>query len=417
MEVEPRSSRLASPVVAAVAALVSIGGVVMMGLDLYFLGLPGWSWLVIGLCLFFLSVGFLIEERLPVGLSRSERNLSSNKKNKGVEFYSDQPAMIEATGGLSSELKDMRNGWVAWESGRHLLRQGDHIIKHIDRMLIYAPGFLSSGHAGRAGDRQWADHASNAIDAQVKALDAGIEVRTTKRPLLNCVINDPHAEDAWARVQVQLWPLGSTHWPGFRVDKKDSPDLFNRIVKAYEGQWEAARPIQGPGSSDENDRGPVSLVLRNKGHTSLLRLRNNTDEMTSFWARVVISEDPNQFFPASRKRAYAPGKSYFACWEDTGIARTDLHPGGSDEATLLKRDVVDEGSPPTLKLVWPHCGQGGTENEPLVSSKTWIQGQEAPGVEVAVTIETRNGVAGLPLQERYRVTSEGFLKKIDDPTG
>jgi hypothetical protein len=56
--------RIPAPIAAigmALSALVGIAGLVLMGMDVLFLGLPGWSWATIGLCVFFLSVAHLLK--------------------------------------------------------------------------------------------------------------------------------------------------------------------------------------------------------------------------------------------------------------------------------------------------------------------------------------------------------------------
>jgi hypothetical protein len=227
-----------APLAGFLLLCITIVGKVFDAMDLNKLGLSGDWWLVIFLvfCLVYFSYLFY-RYRLstkPQTLSGNKVGKDTTKISSGIEFYPDRSAVAEKYHGLQNELKGASSAWVSWASGAYYNMIADDVRAKITQMIIVNPDSELLKELAKGDNRSHSELVIEINKAVGTAKTKNTQIAYSNKPILYCIIGDPHTDNAWARLQIYLPNMESPQWPNIIVRKKDNGIVFERIKKAYE---------------------------------------------------------------------------------------------------------------------------------------------------------------------------------------
>ena len=172
--------------------------------------------------------------------SSSADEVGSSSVQTGIQFFRNRADMETAGLGLGIELQQGNRLWCSFETGYQLYSRREHLRK-VDRLVLMDPHCcLYDDWVGMSRPIEEMKGITIQL-TQLAQSTPGMEVRWSKKPMLNVIIGEPHDDNAWARVVAHI-PYGEAEdSPIYKVAKLDNPKLFGVVRDAYLKMWEDSR--------------------------------------------------------------------------------------------------------------------------------------------------------------------------------
>lgn len=158
---------------------------------------------------------------------------TSTQSECAVEFYEDMAAVVEKYHGLQNELKGVSSAWVSWASGTYYNMIPDELKVKINQMIIVNPDSELLKELAKGDNSSHSELIVEINKATRMAKSKNTQVRYSDKPIMYCIIGDPNADNAWARLLIYLPYTNSQQWSNIVIHKMKNRTLFNRVRDAY----------------------------------------------------------------------------------------------------------------------------------------------------------------------------------------
>jgi len=158
-----------------------------------------------------------------------------------LEFYETRSDLVNATGGLTNELREVQSASVAFESGGFFTTVDQALIRRIDRMILLDPecDFLHTVASMQGSSRD--SYAVRITEATKLAISLGIKIRWSEKPILNMVLGYRESGNDWVRVQHQVPHKQAAYWPNIKLDSKRHSKAYSTYREEFERMWGDAK--------------------------------------------------------------------------------------------------------------------------------------------------------------------------------
>jgi hypothetical protein len=161
------------------------------------------------------------------------------------EFFSSRSELNARTGGIQEEIKHAREAWLVTHTGAYVNSMGVLTSGHLKRLVVVDPRGEYLERTATVGGNAVEGLRPVILETTQKAARNGVDVRWSNQSILGVFIANPEDDDAYARVEILV-----PHWEdrvGFRVYKREQPELFQVLKRSFERTWDqASQPgIQG----------------------------------------------------------------------------------------------------------------------------------------------------------------------------